>query len=80
MDNKFEDIKKILSNYMFNKELVSTMNDGSSLLTDLKINSARIIDIVLDVEEKYNIEINDDELKKIRTISDVINLINNKTD
>ena len=79
MDKLKQEIFEILSKYSFNKELIKNATEKSNITKDLKINSARIVDIVLDVEEKYNIEINDEELESILTIEDMLNIINSKS-
>ncbi|HPX75211.1 MAG: phosphopantetheine-binding protein [Bacteroidales bacterium] len=77
-----EKIKKecieILKKYTFNQEVWENFNDKSSIIDDLKINSARIVDIIIDIEEKYNIEITDDELDKLKCFQDIVELIKSK--
>lgn len=77
-----EKIKKecieILKKYTFNQEVWENFNDKSSIIDDLKINSARIVDIVIDLEEKYDIEIRDEELEKLTRFKDIVKLIDSK--
>lgn len=68
----------ILKKYTFNKDVWQGFNDSSSIITDLKINSARIVDIVIDIEELYNIEISDEELDRLSNLIDIVNLIVDK--
>ena len=72
MEVNREDIVKILDKYIFNKKVWETAPENPRIVADLKINSARVVDIVLDIEEKYDIEINDESLKRILTIEDII--------
>lgn len=78
-----EDIKKtildILRKYSFDKTIIDKATEDSNITKDLKINSARVVDVILDVEEIYDIEIDDKSLSKIATIKDVIELIKSKT-
>lgn len=78
-----EDIKKtildILRKYSFDKTIIDKATEDSNITKDLKINSARVVDVILDVEEIYDIEIDDKSLSKIVTIKDVIELIKSKT-
>jgi acyl carrier protein len=46
---------------------------------DLDINSARMIDIVLEVEDQFRITIEDAEMDGIRSVNDLIALIQAKT-
>ena len=47
----------------------------TSILDDLKVNSARLVDIVLDFEDAFDIEVEDDDADKVRTVGDCVNLI-----
>jgi len=51
---------------------------STRFIEDLKINSARLIDIILDVEDKFELTISDDESMKMLTIGDAINLVTQK--
>jgi len=78
MNKLFDEIKEIIRKYAFDKLLVDNANENSRIIADLRINSARVVDIVLDIEEKYNIEIDDKSLEKIITIKDAIDIITSK--
>ncbi|MGI6320405.1 MAG: phosphopantetheine-binding protein [Bacteroidales bacterium] len=78
MEKIENEIVEILQKYTFNKDVWKDFNVNSKITSDLKINSARIVDIILDIEEKYEIEIEDKLLDKIKTIGDMKNVINNK--
>ena len=78
MNKLFDEIKEIIRKYAFDKALVENANENSKIIIDLRINSARVVDIVLDIEEKYNIEIDDKSLEKIITIKDAIDIISSK--
>jgi len=78
MNKLFDEIKEIIRKYAFDKVLVDNANENSRIIADLRINSARVVDIVLDIEEKYNIEIDDKSLEKIITIKDAIDIISSK--
>ena len=47
----------------------------TSILDDLKINSARLVDIVLDFEDVFDIEVDDDDADNVATVGDGVNLI-----
>jgi len=79
MNKLFDEIKEIIKKYAFDKTLADKANENSRIVADLRINSARVVDIVLDIEEKYNIEIDDKSLEKIITINDAIEIITSKT-
>lgn len=78
MENLFAEIQEIIKKYAFDKKLVEQATEDSRIIADLKINSARVVDIVLDIEEKYDIEIDDKSINKIISIQDAMNVIKTK--
>lgn len=68
-------LKEIIKPYVQDKEAFANLSDSSDLLNDLKINSAHLIDVVLDVEEAFDIEIDDDAVEKMTTVKDSIEVI-----
>lgn len=68
-------IIEILKKYTFNDEVWNDFSADMKIISDLKINSARIIDIVLDIEEEFDIEIPDKEIEKIITVQELIDSI-----
>ncbi len=78
MNNLFGEVKEIIRKYAFDKTLVDKAKENSRIIADLRINSARIVDIVLDIEEKYNIEIDDKSLERIISVKDAMNIISEK--
>ncbi|MFO0572178.1 MAG: phosphopantetheine-binding protein [Polyangiaceae bacterium] len=47
----------------------------TSILKDLKINSARLVDVVLEIEDAFEIEVKDEDADKVKTIGDAVRLI-----
>lgn len=70
-----EELKRVLGPYIKNKELLQSVTEETNLITDLKINSANLVDIVIDAEAKYNIEIDVDSAEKMVTIGNCIDVI-----
>ena len=68
-------LKEIIKPYVQDMEAYSTMSDATDLLQDLKINSAHLIDVILDVEEKFDIEIDDEAAEKMMTVKDSVDAI-----
>jgi len=73
-----EELKKVLYPYTENKELLLHITDDTNLVKDLKINSANLVDIIIDAEAKYNIEIDFDSAEKIITVGNCIDAIAEK--
>jgi acyl carrier protein len=73
-----DQLKKVLTPYMENKQLLGGITEDTDLLKDLKINSANLVDIIIDAESKYNIEIDFDSAEKMMTVRDCIDVIASK--
>ena len=44
------------------------MNEDTDFLNDLKINSANLVDVVLDIEDKYDIEIDNESMESMLNV------------
>jgi len=75
-----EKIKKIVTPYVQRKEGLEDFNDSTDFLTDLKINSANLVDVILDVEDEFNIEIDTTSMDGMLTAGDAKRIILNKMD
>ena len=73
-ENIIETIKK----YVKDLSLLETISDETHLIKDLKINSARLVDIVIRFEDVFDIEIDDDDVDRIRTIGDITAVVQKK--
>lgn len=70
----FEKIRDVLSEKTgIDKEKI-TME--SSITGDLNIDSIGMIDLIMELEDEYDIEFDEDEADNIKTIADVIDYIN----
>jgi acyl carrier protein len=68
----------ILKKYSFEKEVWENYTKDLKIINDLKINSARIVDIILDIEEEFSIEIDDDSIENLISIQNILDIINVK--
>lgn len=74
----FNKVLALVTPFCKNTEALSNVNANSRFLEDLKINSARLVDIVLSIEDEFNIAIDDESADKIRTMGDAVTLIQQK--
>lgn len=64
---------------IFERELdLATLTEDTNLFDDLGMNSIGMIYMSITLEEKYNIKFENEDFIAIKTIGDVIRLINNK--
>lgn len=69
----FEKVKEILVEDLQLSESDITME--AELISDLGINSLELADLILMCEEKFGIEIKDDDIHKFITVGDVVNYL-----
>lgn len=72
------EFKEILRPYTQNTTALESLSGDTDFIKDLKINSANIVDVFLDTEEHFDIEINNDSLEKIKNVGDAIGVIAEK--
>lgn len=70
-----DELKEIIGDYVQEKDLLTSLSEDHELINDLKINSAHIVDIVLDIEDKYDIMIEDEAISKMGTVGESIDVI-----
>ncbi|MBL7787003.1 MAG: hypothetical protein JNM36_13930 [Chitinophagales bacterium] len=68
----------ILKKYTRKPEVWDTATDDSKILQDLKINSARLVDITLELEDTFDIEVDNDSMDRIVTIKDTVDIVAEK--
>jgi len=54
---------------------VNEINIDKHLINDLNADSLDSIEIVVECEKEFDIEIDDDDLENIRTVKDIVNLV-----
>lgn len=73
-----EKLKHIIKPYVNDKSAMENLTENTDFIRDLKINSANLVDIVLDVEEAFNISIDNESMEKMLTMEATIMIIKNK--
>ncbi len=69
----FEKIKEILIEEM--QVDAENITLEAELVNDLGVNSLELADLILLCEEKFDIEINDEDIHKFITVGDVVNYL-----
>ena len=71
-------LKNIIKPYVQDEQAFEHVTEQTDFLKDLKINSANLVDVALDVEEVYNIEIDNQSMERMLTVGDAIAIITQK--
>jgi acyl carrier protein len=73
-----EKLKPIVKPFVKEEAAFNTINEKTHFITDLHINSANLVDIVLDVEEAFDIVIDNDSMEKMLDLENTIAIIQTK--
>jgi acyl carrier protein len=73
-----EGVVKILTPWVKNQDALSAVAMETNILDDLKVNSARLVDVVIAFEDEFDIEIADEDVDTVNTVGDAVNLIVSK--
>lgn len=74
------DLKTILSEHVDGEgaKALESLSEQTDLRNDLGIDSLDVVNIVIDIESHFNIEIENDSIKKMSTIKNCMDLIAEK--
>lgn len=70
-----EKLRNIIEPYARDQEALASMNEETSFVDDLDINSANLVDIIIDVEAAFDIEIDDDAAEEMLTVRQAVAII-----
>lgn len=65
-----ENVKKLIADQL--KIDVSKVSDDAKLVEDLGADSANIMVLIMDLEDTYNMTVEDNVITTLRTVSDVV--------
>jgi len=77
-ETMLSDLKGIIQPYIQNQEAFDNLTEDTDFINDLKINSANLVDIVLDVEDKFDIEIDNDSMDRMLNVKAALEVIQEK--
>ena len=73
-------LKKIVEPYVQDEQAYQNLSEDSDFINDLKINSANLVDVVLDVEDEFNIEIDNESMEQMHSVKNAVEIIQTKMD
>ena len=69
----FEDVKAMIAKQL--KADPATITRETRLVEDLKADSANVMVMIMDLEDKFGIMVEDDQIMKMKTLGDVVDYI-----
>ena len=71
-------LKSIVAPYIQNEDAFKNLNEDTDFVNDLQINSANLVDIILDVEDEFDIRLENEDMEKMLDVKSTIAIINSK--
>ncbi len=77
-ETTIETLKTIVKPYIQNQEAFDNLTENTDFINDLKINSANLVDIILDIEEAYEIVIDNQSMERMLDVKSAMEIIETK--
>jgi acyl carrier protein len=74
----FDRVIKIISEFVKEPERLASVSMDTLIIQDLKVNSARLVDIIIQSEDAFDISIDDDDADQIKTVGDAVRVVERK--
>ena len=77
-DQLISELKLIIRPYVQDEFAFENLNEDTDFIADLKINSANLVDVILDIEDKYDIVLDNESMDKMLNVKAAMEVINTK--
>jgi len=72
-------LRKLILKYVESEDLLDNLSEDSVIKDTLIIDSLDMIELIIDIETEFEIRIEDNEVERLSTLSDMKKLIHLKT-
>ncbi|MFI8604244.1 acyl carrier protein [Cellulophaga baltica] len=79
-EERYQKLKEIIKIYLPEDVAISELTNESHFINELNINSANLVDIVLDVEDAFDITLENEDMDQMLTVNNALQIIQNKID
>ena len=77
-DELISKLKTIVAPYVQDDEAYKNLSEETTFVGDLKINSANLVDIILDVEDAFDIRIENEEMERMLSVRAAMEIVASK--
>ena len=71
-------LKAIVKPYVKDQQAFDNLSESTDFISDLKVNSANLVDIVLDIEEAFGITIDNESMQNMLTVGAALQIVESK--
>jgi acyl carrier protein len=77
-DQLISKLKTIVEPYIQDEQAFANLSEDTDFINDLKINSANLVDVVLDVEDEFDIRIENEDMERMLSVKAAMDIITQK--
>ncbi|NER11330.1 acyl carrier protein [Muriicola jejuensis] len=77
-EERYTKLQEIIKPYLPEDSRLEAIKPESHLINELNINSANLVDIVLDVEDAFDITLENEDMDEMQTVGDAMKIIESK--
>jgi len=77
-EETLDQLKEIIKPYTNNGLAFDNFTEDTDFIADLNINSANLVDIILDVEDAFKIHIDNESMEKMLDVKSTLEIIETK--
>ena len=74
-DANYQKLKAIITTYLPEDVSADAIKLQTHLVKELNINSAHLVDIILDVEDTFDIQLENEDMEAMQTVQDALDII-----
>lgn len=71
-------LKAIIAPYIQDEDAFKNLSEDTDFVKDLKINSANLVDIILDIEDAFDIRLENEDMEKMLDVKSAMHIVNTK--
>lgn len=71
-------LKTIVAPYIQDEKAFENLSEDTDFVKDLKINSANLVDIILDIEDEFNIRLENEDMEKMLDVKSAMSIVTSK--
>ena len=71
-------LKPIIAPYVQDEEAFKNLSEDTDFVNDLKINSANLVDIILDIEDAFDIRLENEDMEQMLDVKSAMTIVTQK--
>ena len=73
-------LKPIIEPYVQDEEAFKNLSEDTDFVKDLQINSANLVDIILDIEDEFDIRLENEDMEQMLDVKSAMSIVTSKLD